>query len=446
MRDTANAMTLRERQAGAPGCGSGAMAAAFADSGRQVHGNGGMAREDGGAMAIAPAADAGRARQVAAAAPFLETQILRDAASILALAPQWEALEASAPDTALFQSFAWCRNHLALMADNPDFRPAVVVLRKAGAPVALMPVSVTVKHGLRIATGMGEPFQQYSEWLVATGEDPVRLAPFLLDAIRSLGVDYLHFGQVREGGPLAAALAATHAAAVDGDAAPYVDVAAWADYESYLKSFKSKMRTNIRSAFNRLGQGGPVTHTVVRNGPALRAAIERAFAGRSAWLERLGLTSRAFRDDDFAAFIRRFAEERNGGIEAVAMTLWQGAVPVSDYWGFAYRGRLYVYMSAWNPDYKAFAPGRIHLGEIVRACFAHGWRVADFMIPALSYKLAWATGSAPVSDYVLPMSVRGRLHVELWLKRLRPVAKRLAAHIAPALRSRLISWFLPWVE
>jgi CelD/BcsL family acetyltransferase involved in cellulose biosynthesis len=372
--------------------------------------------------------------------------IVAGTGAILALEAEWRVLEAEGPDTALFQSFDWCRNHLDATAESARWRPVALLARRAGRPVALLPAAVIAKHGLHALTGMCEPFQQYSELLLARGESPAAHSSMLLAAIKSLRVDYLHFGQVRAGGALAEVLGAFGAAQVDCDAAPYVELSAFPHHDAYLATLNAKTRKNLRNAVNRLQRQAELAHVVTREGPQFVAAIGRTYEGRAAWLKRLGLTSRAFRDADFSDFVRRFAEGRAKGIDTVAMSLSHGGNPVSDQWGFLYKGRYYAFMATWNASYEAVSPGRIHLGEVIGAAFSQGWRVADFMIPAVPYKLTWATGSAPVGDYVLPLSLRGYVQVEGWLRRLRPFAKRLVAGFSPALRSRLLKWLLPWFE
>ena len=86
----------------------------------------------------------------------------------------------------------------------------VVVVEEEGVldrrPVAILPLRVWRRGGRRIVTGLSEPIQQYTELVLRPDIDPSAVWPHIRDAVRSARADYLHLGQVREGGPLHAAV------------------------------------------------------------------------------------------------------------------------------------------------------------------------------------------------------------------------------------------------
>jgi CelD/BcsL family acetyltransferase involved in cellulose biosynthesis len=301
-------------------------------------------------------------------------------------------------------------------------------------------------RGLKCATGLCEPFQLYTELLLAPQIAPEEIAPILKRAFRDLPADYLHLGQVREEGTLARCLRLLHSRAVDGDVAPYVDLTAWPDFDSFLKSRNAKTRKNMRNAANRLKRDGELCHKAARSAQESQDIIARCHAGREAWLQRLGLISQAFREENFGEFLARFADTRATGIETLAMTLEHNGRPIADQWGFVYRGRYYAFMATWDGDYEAFSPGRLHLGEVIKTCYDRGIAVADFMIPGVAYKFTWTESAAPVRDHVLGLRLRGHLQVLLWLGLLRPAAKRVFGSIPPQLRGFLVRRVLPLIE
>jgi CelD/BcsL family acetyltransferase involved in cellulose biosynthesis len=150
---------------------------------------------------------------------------------------------------------------------------------------------------------------------------------------------------------------------------------------------------------------------------------------------------------DFGAFLQRFSHpDKANGIETIAMSLMHGETPISDQWGFVYRGRYYAFMATWNPDYEAASPGRMHLGEVIQTCFEEGFDIADFMIPAASYKLTWTDHAAPVKDYVLALGLRGQIYTSLWLNFARPLSKRVFFALPAGVRGKLVKSVLPLVE
>lgn len=381
----------------------------------------------------------------------VDFQIITGDIEILALEDEWRRLEQTCPNTVLFQSFDWCANHLsfsrALKQGEEQFRPVVITIRNGNKLVALLPLCLQRKNRMHVLTGFSEPFQQYTEILLSGDVDVVSLKKSLLEALKSTGADYFHFGQVRQEGKLAKLFEGAVPQSGELDAAPYVILKDFENYEEHLKTVRSKTRKNLRNARNRLEREGVVQHHLCRSGPIMEEVVNRTFEGREAWLERMGITSRAFRDDDFKAFLNRFSNPDTAkGVDTVAMSLKQGEKSVSDQWGFVYRGRYYAFMATWNPEFEAVSPGRIHLGEVIKTCFEEGFETADFMIPASSYKLTWTDHAAPVSDYVLAMSARGKLYTRLWLGLVRPFSKRVFFKLPAGFRGLLVKKVLPTVE
>ena len=383
--------------------------------------------------------------------PAIAGAVVTSDNGILALESAWRALETQCPDTVLFQSFDWCANHLRFsrtMKESGDaFRPRVITLYKCGMLVGLLPLCLQSKGRMKVLTGFSEPFQQYTEILLLPSVDKVEARKAIQKVLETAGADYFHFGQVRQDGMLAKLLDGLVPTSGESEAAPFVTLSDFSDYDTYLKTIRTKTRKNLRNARNRLERDGAVTHFLSRGGKVMEEVVQRTFEGREAWLERMGITSRAFRDENFKAFLERFSNPNiASGVDTVAMSLKQGETAISDQWGFVYHGRYYAFMATWNLDFEAVSPGRIHLGEVIKACFDEGFTTADFMIPASSYKLTWAENAAPVRDYVLALSLSGRIYTGLWLNLLRPVSKRLFFKLPAGLRGVLVRKVLPSVE
>ena len=403
---------------------------------------------------IAHKAAAATVRQVEPSLDGTGLDIISDPAEILALGKAWQALEENCPDTVFFQSFAWCRNFLEFSLGKPDFAPRVITIRDTAADggsqlTGILPLALQKKGRMKVLTGFAEPFQQYTDILLDPAAETGDLARHLLTALKKTGADYVHFGQVREDSALARLAKDILLPLGEKDAAPYVPLSQFENHGEYQKTVRSKTRKNLRNARNRLERSAPVTHEVAWDGKLLHDVIDRAYEGREAWLERLGITSRAFQDEDFEAFLKRFSDGREpsvGAIRTIAMTLKHGDEAISDQWGFVYRGRYYAFMANWNPAYEASSPGRLHLGEVIRTCFEEGFETADFLIPASSYKLSWTDEMMPVGDLVLPLTRIGSLYARLWLGFLRPRAKQLFFRLPAGLRQLLVKKVVPIVE
>ena len=388
-----------------------------------------------------------RAKKPVVPAPAAdEVHVVETLDEVRWLETEWRALEEQCNGAILFQSYDWCHNFVEHAQSRGTLEMRVITVSRGDRLVGLLPLAVRNDQGLKVLTGLTEPFQQYTEMLVAADADPRAVFRQMLPKLGESGADYLHLGQVREDGPLFAAIDGVVPASGEEDAAPYVPVADWPDFESYHRTVKAKTRKNMRNAKNRLERDAPLVHHSAWKGGLLADVIDRSFAGREVWLERQGLTSRAFRDSGFAEFVERFKHDELTGVPTIAFSLMHGDKPIADQWGFVQRGRYYAFIAGWDEAYEESSPGKLHLGAILESCFAEGFDVADFMIPAARYKFTWANDAVKVQDHVMALTLRGRLQNTIWLNFLRPLAKRAAYALPQGVRSALFKILLPVKE
>lgn len=362
--------------------------------------------------------------------------VVRDRAAFDAMEGEWRTLEACAATPVLFQSFAWCRavwdHHIH---HGSRFEPVILAVRERGGLVGLLPLQ-RVRNGFsHLLTGFGEPYQQYTD-AVLSPDASCSAVRHLIDAACGLeGAGGLSLLKVRDDSPLSALLAGKGATRSNADAAPFVDLSPFPDFKAYHATVNAKTRKNIRNARNRLARDGTLAHKVLTGPAEVGTLVKRAHDGRERWLEELGLTSRAFRDPTFGDFVSSLADPASG-LQVVAMSLTLDDKPVADQWGFVFNNRYYAYVATWASEFEASSPGKLHLEEVIRTCHERGIAVADFLLPAVRYKLTWTDNAMPVADYALPLSPGARLYTALWSARIRPALKRLAFRLPPGLRSR----------
>ncbi|MCG6857738.1 MAG: GNAT family N-acetyltransferase [Salaquimonas sp.] len=403
----------------------------------------GTLREAGEIAVVDRPASKSRAKASARPAATDEVRVLTTLDEIEWIEDGWRALENEAEGAVLFQSYDWCRNFLDHALSNGPVEIRVLTVTRDGRLIGLLPLAVRNDQGLKVLTGLTEPFQQYTDMLVASDADAKAVFQKMLPKLRTIGADYLHLGQVRRDAELFEAIDGVVPVSGEEDAAPFVPVAEWPDFDSYHKTVKSKTRKNMRNARNRLERDAPVTHRHARDGALLADVIDRSFAGREAWLERQGLTSRAFRDSSFSEFVERFKHGDRTGISTIAFSLFHGDRPIADQWGFLHNGRYYAFMAGWDEVYEESSPGKLHLGAILEDCFEEGVETADFMIPAARYKFTWANDAVPVRDHVMALTLRGRIQNTLWLNFARPLAKRIVYALPQGMRAALFKALMP---
>jgi CelD/BcsL family acetyltransferase involved in cellulose biosynthesis len=363
--------------------------------------------------------------------------VAADRAAFEALATDWTALDGMAEGATFFQSFAWCRavfdHH---QRSGRDFDPLVLVFRDRGQLLGLLPLQLKKSGLAMIATGFGEPYQQYTDVVLAPNA-PAHAAARLLDAACRLpkvsGVNLL---KVRDDSALAPLLAARQAIRSNEDAAPFVDLRPHADFKAYLSTRNAKTRKNMRNTKNRMARGGTLDHRVMSEPAEIAELIARTHAGRERWLAAQGLTSRAFRDPTFGDFTAAVGSGMKG-FSVMAMSLTLDGRPIADQWGFVHNGRYYAYVATWVPEHEEASPGKLHLEQVIRSCHERGVEVADFLMPAARYKFTWTDDAVTVADYAFPLSLGARLQFSLWSGRVRPFLKRTAMKLPSSIRSHL---------
>ncbi|HWA18252.1 MAG TPA: GNAT family N-acetyltransferase [Devosia sp.] len=356
-----------------------------------------------------------------------------------AIAEEWLALERSASGVTLFQSLGWTRAVFDFEAarNNPEFAPAVATLRERGRLVALLPLE-RIRGRLRSALmPLGGAFPQYADFLVDPAVDARQaLARLLKAAAKAQPADMVTFLKVRAGSNLSRALPRQTVTTGSPEGAPYVDLAAHPDFETYFKTLKPKTRKNMRNARNRLEREGTLTHQIAASRDETLGVIARTLSGRAGRLRDQGLTSRAFTDPDFATFCASLADRP--GIDLLAMSLRHNDEPIAEQWGFVHQGRYYAFIASRDFEQSDESPGKLHLKEVIETCYARGLATADLLVPTMPYKLTWASGVTAVTDRAIPLTLRGRIGIALWDQRLRPWAKRLVLSLPKGLRGLLM--------
>jgi CelD/BcsL family acetyltransferase involved in cellulose biosynthesis len=390
--------------------------------------------------AIAEAGQAVPARSAshAGATFFADVAVVRTRADFDAIAGEWLALEDECAGALFFQSTGWVRAIFDFEASrgNAAFQPIIVTLRRDGQLRAVLPLELITSPLRKMLAPLGDRYLQVSDALIA--DDLVArqaMIPMLKAAITTTRCDLVSLQKVRAGSRLEAGLGAAIRTGPAGGA-PFERLTDWADFQSYFASLKPKTRKNMRSSRNRLARDGALTHSIAVGPDAIRDVVLRTIAGRAERLEDQGLTSRAFSDPAFADFCAQLTSQP--GVELTAMSLTLNGQSLSDQWGFIHQGRYYIFMTSREFGSSEESPGKLHMKDVMDVAFQRGIDTVDFMTPVMPYKLTWCRQVTTVSDYSLPVTIKGLLLAKLWDHTLRPFAKHIFMQLPHGLRQRLL--------
>lgn len=368
-------------------------------------------------------------------APALHVEFVSEVSALAALSEQWEALNRGADhDAPFFQSYAWNAHVARMRAGDPAFRPLVALVRSRGELVGVWPLSLQQRAGAWVACNLDDPFGQFAGVAFAEREN---IAPGVAAVVAALRgrADALQIEAVPAHAALHAALLGAGAVVASKQDAVFADLTALGSFDGMLRSMNSKTRRNLRNLRYRFERTHKMDHVTIERPAAMSPLVRETFDSRLRWLERNGRTSPAFRHSAFRSLVERLPE--TAGVRLVGFELRADEVAAARFWGVEYAGKFYAYMSAIEPRFEAFSPGRLHLGLVFEQCFARGLRGVELMPPAARYKLEWTRQAASVETMALPLSARGRVALGLstWLM---PRVSRLSRMLPEPLRKTLV--------
>ncbi|MFK7901687.1 MAG: GNAT family N-acetyltransferase [Nitratireductor sp.] len=332
--------------------------------------------------------------------------------SISSLREEWLELESSAPNIVLFQSWAWCSNVSEFSKVDAGFSPYVIAVREGEQLLALLPLCLQRIGRQTVLTGLCEPFQHYTDILVSKNANVTDVSALIFKALKDAPADYCHFGQVREDSVLADVVRRELAPFDGGEFAPSIE----------LSKYKPLDETN------EVGLKSQKADKWTGKDELLSSVIESVYEKREAWYARLGITSRAYANTDLKGFLDTFkkapSHQEQGTIEAMGIRLTQNDVLVSDQLGFVYKGRFYNFMSGFGAQDANWVEA-LHNQNLIKSCIEQSIETLDFLSPATANEQNLCQNNVCVQDYLMPISFKGRLFIGLWLKFLKPIAKKL---------------------
>jgi len=367
--------------------------------------------------------------------------LVTDRGAFDALEPEWTDLfDRAGRGTQVFQTFNWnwhwC-NHYLGDGSRGSAAPAlaVVTARRAGRLVMVWPLAVERVAGLRNLIWMGAPVSQYGDVLIEQGIDAAPLLrqawSFITQRVRP---DLAWLRKVRDDAAVAPLLAEIGALSTQHLDAPYVDLEAAGDFDAYLQRRSAHFRKKQRANAKRLSALGSVAYEQRSGGGQAADYARDAIALKRVQLQAAGVVSPAVADLRMSAF---FADAADGcghpaGLHVVSLASNAQLAAVDIYIGCKDRAALHIV--AYDLQFEKASVGAVLLQHAIAQAFADGFRTFDFLAPAEHYKLRWADGVVGVTDWAMPLSLKGRAFARLYLALVRPAIRAALSALPLALR------------
>jgi CelD/BcsL family acetyltransferase involved in cellulose biosynthesis len=329
----------------------------------------------------------------------LQIDVVSSDAEFAALAEDWEALQAGARVTSVFETFDW--QHLWWRHYGRGRPLRLLLARSAGALVGILPLFIDVDtvaiaspvRLLRFVGTGGDTSPDDLGPILAAGRE-TEIAGALADAALALpGWDVLSTSDLQPENAFGAALAARATTAGlatrQGRSERIAYLTLPESYEAWLRSLHRDRRYRVRHIRKKLAAAHPARFFVWDDSATLPEGIDTLVRLH---LKRWRGRSESFSSPEYIAFhgalmaaclerdrLRLYCLEISGAIAAM-------------YYFYRFRGRVYLMQSGFDPDLAAWKPGQVLLGHVVEHAIGEKHEILDFLRGDHRYKDELATG------------------------------------------------------
>jgi CelD/BcsL family acetyltransferase involved in cellulose biosynthesis len=345
----------------------------------------------------------------------------------------WRAFERVA-DCTPFQTFAWLSAWHRHIGAPAGIRPAIVIGRRAGEIVFLIPLAVEPGRLARRLTFLGQELCDYNAPLLGTGfADTLDADAFaalwrdiraLLQADPQLAHDIVEFTKM----PDTVGAQANPLVRLDVMLNPSgaYQAGLGTDWERFYSAKRSSAtRRRDRTKVKRLGEMGEVRF-VTPEAADTSETLDTLIRQKSRAFARMGVPD-LFARPGHVAFFRELAASRDF---VHISRLDVGATQAAINFGLTFRDCYYHILASYDDgEVSRFGPGAAHLRELLRYATEHGMPRFDFTIGDEPYKRDWCDTEQTLYDHVSAATWRGAPLA--WLSVAKRRAKRGIKHNAP---------------
>lgn len=351
--------------------------------------------------------------------------------SLPGLRREWNDLVDRCPSHYLSQNWRWATDAWMAVGGPSGHELQILALREGGRLVALWPLVIYRRAGLRIVRQLGSGGSEYTSPLCEIGPRRVEYMARLWHAAHSLG-DVLFLYHVRSDDPFAD-LPRRHPVRCLTEkvrSAPWIARADYGQWADYLATVSTSRLSGLRRKRRRLAELGDLD-VALHQGPVSEALIDSLLAYKKAWMSGHGLSNGWLGRREYRAFLLALTSGVDGRDGLRLFSLSVNGTPVAFQLNAVDARRVEFLIGAFDGQWARYSPGQILMLECIRWAFEQGLDY-DFRIGDEPYKWTWARRDTPTFDCKVGLSYVGTAAV--WLLRLYRQAQWLRASL-PGLAS-----------
>jgi len=346
-------------------------------------------------------------RHVGKISPSVHTELA-------AIEQEWRAFEQTA-DCTPFQTFDWLSTWQRHIGTVNGVTPAVVIARRGGDIVMLMPLAVRQGCARRL-TFLGQDLCDYNAPLLAPdfsatiGQDGFagiwRDIRALLQATAALRHDAIALAKMPETigaqpNPLLSLDVRLH------PSGSYETVLGTDWEQFYTAKRSSATRRRDRTKVKRLGEMGEVKFVNPDTSAELALTLDALVRQKGKSFVRMGVPN-IFERPGYAAFFQELATAPR-----MRPLVHLSRLDVGDIWaatnlGLTFRDCYYHVLASYDDgEVSRFGPGAAHLRELLRFAITRGLKRFDFTIGDEPYKRDWCESEQRLYDHSTAATWRG---------------------------------------
>lgn len=348
---------------------------------------------------------------------------------MVAIEQDWIALEASLADGRnIFQTYHWCKIWAdQFLGSDRELQLAIYAGWDGDELTFICPLVVGRNGPFRVGYWIADPLTQYGAALIKDDQDRAgRLDAFWKELSRAEYMDAVWFKHIRHDSNLSPYLA-ENACQLNLEKAASLkldEFSSWDDLDDWFNGRHSRSsRRGRKQARRRLMALGDVEMRRIEEPEALQRALVETLEFKAYWLEKGGLRSSTFANENIIAVLRQLVEHKHPHSACRVYGAFVDGKAVAYDIGFTSFGSFVSHIGAFHPDYGQASPGTYLMESIMADLASDDFQCFDLMSPAYDYKIKWASDLDDISDYALGLNMRGHFFVNGYLMRLRPMIK-----------------------
>lgn len=375
-----------------------------------------------------PAAEAECTKPEVTSLESSEVEILEGADAIVRAAPAWKHITAHFGVPTPFQSLEVANAVASTHVKQGDIL-RVIVVRRAGETVLVMPTIVASWLGLSVVQFLGDPLIQYGDILStsnATAEDYRAAISAATDP--RVGC-FVLLRKVRDDAKITKFLRQImHETLVQES--PLIEL----QKPSVLSA---RDRRELRRLRRRLVDQGTVEVRFVE-GAAASELVRDVLRFKRAWINAKGFASLVIGNPHWEDAIYKLCQDNKHTPKLVVAALTVGDRIAALEVAFVDDTCWYAFLGAFSPDFAHTGPGRILTDQCITHARAAQLSIYDQLPPSQPYKREQATNSISVRDYARVLTPLG--YLVLMMCKIRSAVKLFFSVIPARISNPILSW------